>query len=107
MPAGTLHFVITLSESVSTGQMFYLPTNYTRTFYTMVELHLDGQLICNSAYPGAQLHLFRLVGYYELVLNGRGLLKPGITWSPEDAQEYDILLKGSCSLYQLPFSHVD
>jgi hypothetical protein len=74
MPPGTVHCVLTYRESVSTGQMFYLPSHYTQTFYTLIQTHLHGQRVTNSDYLGAHLAFFRLIAYYELVLASEGML---------------------------------
>ena len=73
MPPGTFHAVLTIRDSVSTGHMFYVPCQLVKTFYTMVQIHVDGLRISNSDYRGAQLGLFRLVAYYATVLEEAGL----------------------------------
>jgi hypothetical protein len=91
MQPGTFHAVLTIRDSVSTGHMFFLPTQLTRTFFTMVQIHLDGQRISNSDYRGAQLGLFRLAAYYSTVLQHAGIATDsavGREWSEEDESIY-------------------
>jgi hypothetical protein len=95
MPPGTFHAVMTTRDSVSIGGMFYLPNQYTTTFYTLVQLHLHGQRICNSDIPTAPLYLFRILNAYHTILSCEGLLKAKAPLSNRDHDLHSELLKSA------------
>jgi hypothetical protein len=68
MRPGTFHMVMTISDSLSVGGMYYDPLLYDYMQFTQLQLHVNGQRICNSDYPGAQNYLFQLVGCYWWML---------------------------------------
>jgi hypothetical protein len=75
MRPGTLHMVISLEDSVSTGGMFYNPKCYDLTLDTIVQLHHDGMRLSNSNYPGSQLILFQLFAHYHSKLVNAGFYR--------------------------------
>jgi hypothetical protein len=74
MPPGTVHMVLTVKDSISTGAMFYNPWTYHRTLETMIRIHAYGMRMTNTSYPGAQAQLFKLVAYYYVKMKEEGLL---------------------------------
>jgi hypothetical protein len=77
MDPGRFHIVISLCDTLSIGGMFHVPSQYDKMLLTQIQLHLHGQRICNSDYPGAQSHLFQLVGSYKGIMKSHGLLNKG------------------------------
>ena len=95
MPPGTVHTVMTVFDSVSTGGLFFVPTLFNRSLDTLIELHEDGRRLSNSDYPGAQVHYFHLLASYHLSLSSYGFYND----PPHSAKEvYDRLRKGKSRL---------
>ena len=74
MPPGTFHAVMTTEDSVSIGGMLFLPSSYTDMLRCQIQLHLQGQWLSNSDYPGSHVDLFDLCYYYYRQLDNKGLL---------------------------------
>jgi hypothetical protein len=71
-----MHAVLTVQDSISTGGMCYLPFLHSNSLNTILQLHLHGQSLSNSDYIMAQVHLFRLIGYYSGKLRLKSFLRP-------------------------------
>lgn len=74
MRPGTVHTVLTVRDSVSVGGMFYHQDHYEATLRTIIALHLNGQRLTNSFYPGTHALLFHSLGYYYENIRSSGLL---------------------------------
>lgn len=65
MPPRTAHAVYSLTRSVARGSVYYLANSYDHTLFGMLEEHVAGLAITNTADPAHTGHLFRLWMYYQ------------------------------------------
>lgn len=74
MPPGTIHYVVTLEDSLCVGGHYFTDKTFTKTLYACVYEHFVGKAITNTEHSEAHIVLFKLfVKWSDIFIRGRFL----------------------------------